>query len=129
MLPAKMEWSADAWSPDGSRLAGTLYPDRGIRSSAVRDTAGIVIYSIDGRSYTKVTNVGSQARWLSDSRRLVFVSEGKVFLVDRRSRKVRDLVSEPGRDITLATPSRDDRHIYVLRVSAEADVWLTTLKR
>jgi len=128
MLPAKMEWSADAWAPDGSQLAGTLYPERGIRSSAVRDTAGIVVYSIDGRSYTKITDVGSQARWLSDSRRLLFVSEGKVLLVDRRSRKVHDLISEPGRDFTLAIPSRDDRRIYLLRVSAEADVWLTTLK-
>jgi hypothetical protein len=50
-------------------------------------------------------------------------------LIDRQSRKIHDLLSEPGRDFSRVSVSPDDRHIYLLRESGEADVWLATLKR
>jgi eukaryotic-like serine/threonine-protein kinase len=119
MLPAQVAWKADAWSPDGKWLAGELTPG-----------GGIVIYSLDSGSYTKLTNVGGEPRWLSDNRRLLFASEGegKLSIVDLQSRRVRDVLSEPGREF-LASPSRNDRQIYLRRTSTEADVWLATLKR
>jgi Tol biopolymer transport system component len=118
MLPAGSAWLAQSWSPDGKWLAGVLLPD-----------GGIVIYSMDSRSYTKLTNTGWLPFWLSDNRRLLFASEGKLSLGDRQSRRVHDVLSEPGRDFLVASLSHDDRQIYLLRGSTEADIWLATLKR
>jgi len=126
MVATSLEWSADAWSPDGEWLAGTIYPRRGIRSSTVRDTVGITIFSIRDRTFTSLTDLGSHARWLNDSHDLLFVADGKICVVDRESKSVRALVSEPGGDFTLAIPSHDGGRIYALRVSAEADIWLAT---
>jgi hypothetical protein len=63
--------------------------------------------------------------WLSDSRRLLFHHQGKLYLIDSQSKKVRELLSvapnEFGFGVTL---SRNDRQIYFSLVTTEADIWL-----
>ena len=116
-LPAGADWTAKAWSADGKWLAGDLR------------SGGIVIYSIDSGSYEKLTSTGESAQWLSDSRRLVFASGGKLSIVDRQTKSIHDVVSEPGRQSTVVSVPRDDRLLYVLLQSTEADVWMATFKR
>jgi Tol biopolymer transport system component len=74
-------WS---WSPDGRELAGTR-----MRGDPVG--SGVVVYLFDSRRFQQVTARGAWPVWLSDSRRLLFVQEGKIYLADtRRARSAED---------------------------------------
>ena len=63
--------------------------------------------------------------WLSDSRRMLFQDRGRLYLLDSRSKKIREVLSvapnEFGNGVTI---SRDDRQIYFSLVTTEADIWL-----
>ena len=113
---------AFAWSPDGRRIAGfTSRPD-GV-------SAGIVTYSIENRAFQRLTETGTNPRWLSDGHRLVYMNEkGGLSLVDSRSKRAHEILSLLPDTISYPVPSRDDRWIYFVRDAAEADLWLLTLK-
>jgi len=111
-------WS---WSPDGQKLAGQ------VRSGP--PTSGVVVYSLDSQQYEKLIDFGSQPVWLSDSRRLLFQQQSKLYLIDSQSKKVHEVLSvaphEFGVGVTLP---RDDRLIYFSLLTTEADIWLMTLE-
>ena len=112
-------WFAPArWSPDGKKIAGWQARTDGAFT-------GISIYSIETGTYDRITSdQGSYPRWLSDSRRLVYYDSSKTYLVDSRSRRVRELLSASG---ALAI-SPDNRWIYFIRSIVESDVWLAHLE-
>ena len=66
---------------------------------------------------------------MSDSRRLLFVNQSKLYLIDSESKKIHEVLSvaphEFGNGVTLP---RDDRMIYFSLLTTEADIWLMTLK-
>jgi Tol biopolymer transport system component len=113
-------WGAWSWSPDGRKLAGN------IRTGA---PVGILVYSLESQHYERLTDFGVNPVWLSDSRRLLFQHQGKLSLIDSRSKKVRELLSvapnEFGNGVTI---SRDDRLICFSHRTTEADIWLMTLE-
>ena len=125
MLP-RPAWEGDtfavySWSPDGKLLAGQIITaaDRG---------SGVAIYSIDSQQYDKLVELpGGCCRWLNDSRRLLFLSQGKLYLLDSVSKayeEVRDL----GGWVGSFSLSRDNRTIYFERyLEEEADIWMLTL--
>jgi Tol biopolymer transport system component len=110
-------WS---WSPDGRKLAGN-------RTEA--PASGVVVYSLESQQYEKLTDFGSQPVWLSDSRRLLFRRQDKLYLIDSQSKKIRELLSvaphESGVGVTLP---HDDRLIYFSLLTTEADIWMMTLE-
>jgi Tol biopolymer transport system component len=119
---AGVEFSAFAWSPDGHRLAG-------FASTPDVLSAGIVTYSLERGTFDRLTERGERPRWLSDGRRLIYMNEkGGLSLVDSRSRRSRELLSLLPDRILHPVPSPADRWIYFARRSAEADLWLLTLK-
>jgi len=65
---------------------------------------------------------------LSDSRRLLFQQQSKLYLIDSQSKKVHEVLSvaphEFGVGVTLP---RDDRMIYYCLLTTEADIWLMRL--
>src|SRR6266571_1817062 len=79
-------------------------------------------------STRKLTDFGSFPVWLSDSRRLLFQDQSKLYLIDSQSKKSHEVLSvaphEFGNGVTLP---RDDRLIYFSLVTVEADIWLMTL--
>ncbi len=109
-------WS---WSPDGRKLA----------EHQGRGNAGIIVYSFDSQQYEKLTDFGSFPVWLSDSRRLLFQDQSKLYLIDSQSKKSHEVLSvaphEFGNGVTLP---RDDRMIYYCLLTTEADIWLMTLE-
>jgi Tol biopolymer transport system component len=125
-------WYPYSWSPDGRRLAGG-------RRTAVG--AGIIVYSLESQQYEKLADFGTLFDspglqldevvpvWLSDSRRLLFHRQGKLYLIDSQSKKVREVLSVApsgfGYGITL---SRDDRLICFSLLTTEADIWLMSLE-
>jgi Tol biopolymer transport system component/serine/threonine protein kinase len=111
-----------SWSPDGRRLAGT--PER-----PDRPPSGILIYTLDSQKYEVLTDSGNGPVWLSDSRRLLFVHQKKLFLIDSLSKRIRELLTvEPHTLAGGVTLSRDNREIYFSLLSEEADIWMMTLE-
>ncbi|HEY3072015.1 MAG TPA: protein kinase [Candidatus Limnocylindrales bacterium] len=123
LAPGFAAWS---WSPDGRRLAGQEEGEPG-RSSAVG--RGVIVYSLESRAYTRLTEFGKWPAWLNDGRRLVFSSGRKLYLVDSERRRVRELLSVVDEEPEGPAPTRDDRWIYFHRHRNEADIWIATLNR
>jgi eukaryotic-like serine/threonine-protein kinase len=113
-------WS---WSSDGKKLAGVKHLPNGVHS-------GIGIYDLETKTYDWLTDFGDWPVWFSDNRRLLFVSQGKIFFYDTATRKYQPVLSVTDQDVDIGSPalSRDNRTIYFTYVAAEADIWLMTLE-
>jgi Tol biopolymer transport system component len=105
----------NSWSPDGRELAGDVQILGGF--------AGIGVYSFERHEVRRLTQMGRNPWWLSDSRRLLFVHSGKLYLVDSQSGRVRELLAMAPREAVIGVASRDDRWIYLSVQATEADVW------
>ncbi|MFI5179823.1 MAG: protein kinase [Thermoanaerobaculia bacterium] len=116
--PSLLPFMVNDWSPDGRFLAGQIsYSAKGIGT-----------HDLDLGAYERLTDYGEWPVFLPDSRRILFVTRGKEFLlIDRRSKEVRKVYSTV-RDV-LGPPrlTRDGRAAYFSRRVTEADVWLATL--
>jgi Tol biopolymer transport system component/serine/threonine protein kinase len=113
-----------SWSPDGRHIAGVESPGpAGLRR-------GVLVYHLDSRTYEKLTDFGVNGRWLADSRRLVFESDdGKLCLVDSRTRAWYELLSAQGEEIVQPALSSDNRWLYFRRKTTESDIWLATFQQ
>ncbi len=106
------------WSRDGRLLLGHMRRADGT-------SKGIGIYSLASGSFEQVSRMGFLPRWLADDRRILFWHQGRVYLIDRRSRAPREAFSIPGVQIEQNFDiSRDNRRIYFNVPTYEADVWL-----
>ena len=65
--------------------------------------------------------------WLPDSRHLVFANEGKAYIADTSTKKVRELLGRPTEQIRSVGVSRHGRLLYYTLNSTESDVWLLNL--
>jgi Tol biopolymer transport system component len=116
------DWFPWSWSPDGRKLAGFKV--------GVAGPEGISVYSLESQQFEKVTDFGLRPIWLSDSRRMLFQDlQARLYLLDSRSKKVREILSGTPHDLgNGVTISRDDRQIYFSLVTTEADIWLMSLE-
>ncbi len=118
-----MGFSASSWSADGRWLAGALHLPDG------RNLPGVVLYSLDDRSYVRITDRGQAPTWLSDSRRLLYWDNDKIFLLDTASRTSRQVLSTPpGSAYNDFSLSADDRTLYLSRDTEQGDIWLLTMR-
>ncbi len=113
-------WS---WSPNGKSLAGIKHLPSGIHS-------GIGVYELESKKYDWFTDFGDWPVWLNDNRRLLFVSQGKIFLFDTATRKYEPVLTVTDQDVDIGSPSLspDNKTLYFTFVAAEADIWLMTLE-
>ena len=120
-LPNLSPWS---WSPDGTELAGDAQlPDR--------PSGPLVVYSLATGRFTRLYESGSSRSplWLNDGRRLLFLEESKVMLIDRVSHATRELMSvAPDSLDGRWSITRDNRTIFLERHIEQADIWLMRLK-
>src|SRR2546425_13093235 len=93
---------------NAQRWQRTARPDAGQLSIRL---AGI--YDLDSRRYDWITDFGDFPVWLNAGRRILFVSQGKIFLLDTKSRNVEPVLTVTDEDVDLGTPalSRDNRTI------------------
>ena len=110
-------WS---WSPDGSMLAGFL--NRG---------DGVVAYLPASGTFRKLSDVGTDPVWLSDSRRLLIHQRGQIHLMDSGTGRMREVLSIAPEEVARRgfAVSPDDRNIYYAVSTTEADVWLVDFER
>jgi len=114
-------FEAWSWSGDGRRIAGGEgRPDGSV--------SGIWIYSLDSGQYARLTDRGSEPVWLSDGRRLLFVQQNKLYVLDSQTKKAQELLSASPHSIGRATLAPDNRVIYMTFSSTESDIWLATLQ-
>lgn len=113
-------WS---WSSDGKSLAGIKHLPSGVHS-------GVGIYDLESKKYDWLTDFGDWPVWLNDNRRLLFVSQGKIFLFDSATRKYEPILTVTDQDVDIGGPSLspDNKTLYFTFVSTEADIWLMTLE-
>jgi eukaryotic-like serine/threonine-protein kinase len=116
---ASLSFEGWSWSPDGKKLAGIKHLPNGVHS-------GVGIYDLETKTYDWLTDFGDWPIWLNDNRRVLFVSQGRLFLFDTQSRKYQEalVVTDQDVDIGSAALSQDNRTIYFTYVAAEADVWV-----
>ena len=109
------QFGPNSWSPDGKWLAG----QNGFT------TPGISIYSIENRSFERVSEIGEWPVWLPDSRRILFIARGREFHVLDTRTKADRIAFSVKRD-TLGSPrlTRNGRAAFFSRRVTEADVWL-----
>jgi eukaryotic-like serine/threonine-protein kinase len=109
-----------AWSPDGKWIAGTKF--------AAGQTRGVALYSVEKRTYEDLTEFGISPTWLNDSRRLLLEGDqGKLYLLDRVTRKYQEVTSFPQEIFSLGQFAQDNRFLYLTLLNREADIWLMTL--
>ena len=114
--------TATGWSPDGSKIVGAMMSDAG-------RPVGIGVYDLAARAVRQVSSDRSYAaRWLCDSRRVVyFIDDGQHLAVLDTMTGERTVFQQrlPGGvtdDMFAISP--DCRTVYYGRLGAEADIWI-----
>jgi TolB protein len=108
---AYFAWS---WSLDGSKIAGA------------RD--GIVVFDLETEQLEQLTDFGFRPIWLNDGRRLIFLYEDKIHLVDNSSKEVTEVLSAAPHQVQSFGISKDNRRLYFSLSSTEADIWLASMQ-
>ncbi len=108
-------WS---WSPDG----------RWLLCAPQEIPGGLFLYSFEARSLRKLDESEEAARWLPDSRRILFNKRGAVILLDTVTGRRKELLPQgtlPHEGaFTTFSVTRDGRSIAYLEARREGDIWL-----
>jgi Tol biopolymer transport system component len=119
--PARGAFFPRAWSPDGTKLGGTI---------------GGTVAVLDRKTgrYTLVAagtpvNAGGDLSWLPDSRRLLSMAGGRdIVLFDTVAGVARTIYSAAPDALRSFALSPDGRELYVSRGPDEADIWIGTIQ-
>lgn len=113
-----------SWSPDGKMIAGNrAYVDRFV-------PGGVFVYNIAARTFRMIVDDAAGARWLNDSRRLIFpdAAARKVVLVDTRTGREQEVLSVAPRDLGAVRLTGDNKTLYVQVSTTESDIWQVNLE-
>jgi hypothetical protein len=75
-----------------------------------------------------LTETGDYPAWLNDNRRLLFMDQTKVYLLDSESKKTQPILSVAPHRLQALGVSQDNRLIYYSLTTSEADIWMMTLR-
>ena len=115
--PLDLRYRPWSWSPDGRRMAA--YSQLG---------AGMIVYDVATGAHEKISEAGEKPRWLGDGRRLMYIRDGALHLIDTRTGSSREIYRPPAGAITDLSVSHDDRAIYFIPRRDEGNIWLASLK-
>jgi eukaryotic-like serine/threonine-protein kinase len=110
---------AYSWSPDGNKLAGYRLNLDG--SAPIPQS-----YDFKTNRTEKLTDFGNRTAWLADSRRLLFTYRDRLFLLDTKTKRTRQLLSIAPYRFQALTISKDNRSIYYAMQKSESDIWLAS---
>ena len=107
----------NSWSPDGERLLGT--------SSNLGADPEIFLFSLSSRTYERLADHGDKPIWMRDNRRVLYLADGKVRVLDSRTKESRDVLVPPaGSSFNGLELSPDERTLYLGRTTLEGDIWM-----
>jgi len=116
-------FSVNSVSPDGRFLAGYWV------TSNDEVIPRVLVYSLQSKTYRTVADSGFAGPWLSDSRRLFYYRNGRVYLVDTQTKKSHQILAPPeGEGIGDLRISRDNRMLYYVSGSSDSDIWQAAIK-
>src|SRR5262245_24543960 len=119
--PRSRFW-ARSWSGDGLKLSGGF---RRITEAKLMPAS----YSFASRQFEPLTELdGEYCLWLNDNRRLLSHHDGKIFLVDSKTKKSQEVLSATPNKINRFVISRDNRLLFFDVEVTDADIWLLSLK-
>jgi serine/threonine protein kinase len=114
------EFYATSASPDGKYISGFQANLSNIKNE------GIVIYSINSKSYQKLTDSGTGPNWFNDSKRILYSIDNRFYVLSIETKK-----SHPANDIPINlidawvyVLSPDSKSIYFINEEKESDIWL-----
>jgi serine/threonine protein kinase/Tol biopolymer transport system component len=115
-MPDAAAFSANDWSPDGTRLIGFG-----------RDNE-LMVYDFTTHAAQDLGTAGRGPFWLPDSRQAVYLSDGALNLLDTRTKATKKLLAPPpGSTFISARPAGDGRSLYFVRAIDEGDIGLVSL--
>ena len=91
---------------------------------------GIARYSFETSRYDRLMDHGGLPAWLGEDR-MLYIEEGKVFLLDVATRATREVMAPPpstNSAFRSVTVSPDRRTLYFVRASDEGDVKLLRMQ-
>jgi Tol biopolymer transport system component len=100
----------NAWSPDGTLLAGEL-----------RGRPGIMLYSLKERTYRPITTSGARPIFLPGGREILYSDGPKIRIVNIDTGAIRDVVTPY--PINSMSVSGDSRTLLFSERKTQADVW------
>jgi Tol biopolymer transport system component len=110
-------------SPDGDFIAaGRTKKDRS-------GLPGIVLYSLASKSYETLADSGYAIGWFADGKRLLLGKDRSLYSLDIKTKKQHMILTPPwdvgysGYDLSV-----DNRTLYFIMSTTEADIWMATLK-
>ena len=108
---------ANAWSPDGESLLGT--------GSNLGADPEILLFSLATRTYERLADHGDRPVWMGDHRRVLYIDDGKIRVLDSRTKESRDVLVPPaGSSFNGVELSPDERTLYLGRTTLEGDIWM-----
>ena len=114
---------AASWSPDGKWLAGVT------ESRDSRSIPGVVLYSLESKSYRRVSTRGEIPRWMPDGRTLLALEAGRVLAIDVETGTVREVLAPPpSSSFSTLCVAPDGRGFFVSQLSEESDICMLTLR-
>jgi Tol biopolymer transport system component len=112
-------------SPNGKSLAGM---GEYVVSGGL---TGLYIYSLADKSYTKLSNTGTDPLWFNNSKKLLFFDRGKFYVMDIKSGKSRLIYNINGEFTAgdeMFALSPDNKSIYYIKEEKDANIWMGYLK-
>jgi dipeptidyl aminopeptidase/acylaminoacyl peptidase len=103
------------WSPDRALYAGTR-------------AGSLWIYTAAARDYQQL-RPGRSPVWLNDSRRLIYASDGKLYLAEAVLKIARELLALADQSLDAPRLSPDNRVLYFAAEGVDANLWLLTADR
>jgi hypothetical protein len=111
-------FSMIAPSHDGRWLVGNPRSTRG------KMLPSLVLFSMEKRTYTTLSDPGQFLLWLHDDRRLLFSRKNRVFLIDILTKATKEIPGLP-RDLwgVAACATSNDTSIYFIQQTEHAGIW------
>jgi dipeptidyl aminopeptidase/acylaminoacyl peptidase len=106
---------AHSWSSDGRKLAGSWVFNR---------INYLHVYDFETKTYENFNVPGVKPVWLSDNHRLLYERDGRIFLFETQTKKLREVLSEAPDTVVTVCPTRDGHTFYFTLQKTESDVWL-----
>jgi Tol biopolymer transport system component len=108
-----------SWSRDGRFFAGD-YIDQAFRN------LGSYVESVETGKRRRLTEAGEKPVWLSDNRRIIYLREGAIWIIDSDTGRTSEIVPalKPPRRLSSFDLAPDESFLVVVEDTAESDIWL-----
>jgi serine/threonine protein kinase/Tol biopolymer transport system component len=111
------------WSRDGRFLLGVL------QRQDQSDIPGLILWSLADNTFRRLTRGGEDPMFSRDGKRVLFLEEGAIRLVDVASGEVRQVLSPPPHSSYVSVRfGPGDRSLCSVRTTEEGDLWSLSLR-